>query len=94
MTSLRNGFGAMSQLEPGLLPSGKVKHECWMLSAQARPRHEFGLLHRLPERQSKCEVEVDACVEDILNRQEVSNSQECLPVCARHMHQPKGVHHV
>ncbi|DBA81937.1 hypothetical protein WJX77_000726 [Trebouxia sp. C0004] len=26
---------------------------------------------RLPERQSKCEVEVDACVEDILNRQEL-----------------------
>lgn len=26
---------------------------------------------RLPERQSKCELEVDACVEDILNRQEV-----------------------
>ncbi len=48
---------------------------------QARPGYEFGLLHRLPERQSKCEVEVDACVEDILNRQEVSNNQECLPVC-------------
>ena len=29
------------------------------------------LLCRLPERQSKCELEVDACVEDILNRQEV-----------------------
>ena len=27
---------------------------------------------RLPERQSKCELEVDACVEDILNRQEVT----------------------
>ena len=30
-------------------------------------------LCRLPERQSKCELEVDACVEDILNRQEVPN---------------------
>jgi len=42
--------------------------------AQARPGYEFRLLHRLPERQSKCELEVDACVEDILNRQEVSNT--------------------
>jgi len=71
----------MSQLEPGLFPSVRVTHECWMLLAQARPGYEFRLLHRLPERQSKCEVEVDACVEDILNRQEVSNNQECLPVC-------------
>lgn len=40
-------------------------------------------------------MEVDACVEDILNRQEVSNNQGNLLVCARNMHQPtfKGVHY-
>ena len=54
------------------------RHSCPHLETPCLQSHAgkeskaLSYLCRLPERQSKCELEVDACVEDILNRQEVS----------------------